>query len=82
MRSAGTETSSTSVICHIGRHSGQSYETPGAAVEQDESFLIALPYGERSEWMKNVLARGAAAVITHGQTYLSSAGRVVSRARG
>jgi deazaflavin-dependent oxidoreductase (nitroreductase family) len=69
MRSAGTERSSTSVVRHVGRQSGRSYETPVVAVEHDDSFLIALPYGERTDWMKNVLAGGTATVVTHGQAY-------------
>ena len=39
------------------------------AVEQDGRLLIALPYRERTDWLKNVLARGSAAVITNGRTY-------------
>ena len=32
-------------------------------------FLIALPYGERTDWVKNVLAKGSATLITGGKTY-------------
>jgi deazaflavin-dependent oxidoreductase (nitroreductase family) len=69
MRSAGTEQSSTSIVRHVGRRSGRTYETPVVAVEHDDGFLIALPYGERTDWMKNVLASGKANVATHGRTY-------------
>ena len=69
MRSAGTELSSTSVVRHVGRRSGRSYETPVVAVEHDDSFLIALPYGERTDWMKNVLASGKATIVTYGQAF-------------
>jgi deazaflavin-dependent oxidoreductase (nitroreductase family) len=69
MRSAGTEKSNTSVIRHVGRRSGRTYETPVVAVEHDDSFLIAIPYGGRTDWAKNVLASGKATVVTHGQTY-------------
>jgi deazaflavin-dependent oxidoreductase (nitroreductase family) len=69
MRSAGKEQSSTSVVRHVGRRSGRSYETPVVTVEHDNSFLIALPYGERTDWMKNVLASEKASVVTHGRTY-------------
>jgi hypothetical protein len=37
--------------------------------EHDDTFLIALPYGERTEWMKNVLADGKATVVTEGRAY-------------
>jgi hypothetical protein len=39
------------------------------AVDQDDSLLVALPYGERTDWLKNVLASGSAAVVTNGRTY-------------
>ncbi len=45
------------------------YETPVVAVEYDDSLLIALPYGERTDWLKNVLASGSAAVVTNGRIY-------------
>jgi deazaflavin-dependent oxidoreductase (nitroreductase family) len=69
MRSAGTEKSSTSVVRHVGRRSGRNYETPVVAVEHDDDFLIALPYGERTDWAKNVLASGKATVVTDGHSY-------------
>ena len=39
------------------------------AAAHDDSFLIALPYGERTDWLKNVLAKGSATLITGGKTY-------------
>jgi deazaflavin-dependent oxidoreductase (nitroreductase family) len=69
MRSAGREHSNTAVVRHVGRRSGRTYETPVVAVEHEDGFLIALPYGERTDWMKNVLAHGTATVVTHGHFY-------------
>lgn len=69
MRSAGSETSSTSIVRHVGRRSGRTYETPVVAVEHDDGFLIALPYGERTDWLKNVVAGGVASVVSHGRTF-------------
>ncbi len=69
MRSAGTEKSGTSIVRHVGRRSGRTYETPVVAVEHDQDFLIALPYGNRTDWMKNVIADGEASVVNHGRTY-------------
>jgi hypothetical protein len=31
--------------------------------------LIALPYGKRTDWLKNVLGQGSAAIVTNGHTY-------------
>jgi deazaflavin-dependent oxidoreductase (nitroreductase family) len=69
MRSAGTEGSSTSIVRHVGRRSGRSYGTPVVAVEHDDGFFIALPYGERTDWLKNVVADGAASVVSNGRTF-------------
>lgn len=38
---------------------------PFKAREHD-SFLIALPYGKRTDWLKNVLDRGSATIVTSG----------------
>jgi deazaflavin-dependent oxidoreductase (nitroreductase family) len=69
LRSAGKEGSSTSVVRHVGRRSGRTYETPVIAVKHGDSFLIALPYGHRTDWLKNVLGSGSAAIVTNGRTY-------------
>jgi hypothetical protein len=42
LRSAGKEGSNNSVICHVGRRSGQAYRTPVVAAAHDDDFLIAL----------------------------------------
>ena len=39
------------------------------AVEHHDCLLIAIPYGERTDWMKNVIASGQATVVAHGRTY-------------
>jgi deazaflavin-dependent oxidoreductase (nitroreductase family) len=69
LRSAGKQGSNTSVVRHVGRRSGRKYETPVIAVQHDDSFLIALPYGARTDWLKNVLHNGSAAIVSNGHTY-------------
>jgi deazaflavin-dependent oxidoreductase (nitroreductase family) len=69
LRSAGKEGSSTSVVRHVGRQSGRAYETPVIAVQHDDSFVIALPYGQRTDWLKNVLGAGSAVIVSNGRTY-------------
>jgi deazaflavin-dependent oxidoreductase (nitroreductase family) len=69
LRSAGKAGSKTSVVRHVGRRSGKTYETPVVAVHHEDSFFIALPYAERTDWLKNVLAGGKAEVDTDGKTY-------------
>jgi deazaflavin-dependent oxidoreductase (nitroreductase family) len=69
LRSAGKQGSNTSVVRHVGRRSGRTYETPVIAAQHDDSFLIALPYGERTDWLKNVLDSGSAAIVADGQVF-------------
>jgi deazaflavin-dependent oxidoreductase (nitroreductase family) len=69
LKSAGRAGANTSVVRHIGRRSGRTYETPVVAVEHDGSFLVALPYGQGTDWLKNVLTSGSATVISGGHTY-------------
>jgi deazaflavin-dependent oxidoreductase (nitroreductase family) len=69
LRTAGKAGSNTSVVRHVGRRSGRTYETPVVAAQHGDSFLIALPYGERTDWLKNVLDKGSAAIVTNGDTY-------------
>jgi deazaflavin-dependent oxidoreductase (nitroreductase family) len=69
LRSAGKEGSNTSVVRHVGRRSGQAYSTPVIAVQHDDSFLIALPYGQRTDWLKNVLSKGSATIVSNGHAY-------------
>jgi len=67
LRSAGKHGSNTSVVRHVGRRSGRTYDTPVVVVEQGDGFLIALPYGDRTDWVKNILAQSSATVITDGR---------------
>ena len=69
MRSAGKQGSTTSVVRHVGRRSGRTFETPVVVAEHGQDFLIALPYGDRTDWMKNVLAMGSAELKIDGRSY-------------
>jgi deazaflavin-dependent oxidoreductase (nitroreductase family) len=67
LRSAGGKGSKNAVVGHIGRRSGRAYRTPVVAVSRGtDGFLIALPYGNRTEWLKNVLAHGEATLFLDG----------------
>ena len=66
---AGTPGSNVSVVRHVGRTTGQSYETPVQAVAADDGFVIALPYGPNTDWLKNVLASGSATIAHDGATH-------------
>ena len=69
MRTAGSAGTQTSVIRHTGRTSGRTYETPVDVITTADGFLIALPYGTRADWVRNVVAAGSATIVSQGETY-------------
>jgi len=69
LRSAGTAGASASVIHHVGRSSGRDYATPIGSMATEGGYLVALPYGPRADWVKNVLAAGRATLVHDGTTY-------------
>ena len=70
MKTAGTPGAYASVIRHVGRKTGRRYETPVVPFATDDGFVIALPYGPGTDWIKNVLATGSATIVTEGETWL------------
>lgn len=66
------------VIRHVGRKSGNRYETPVGVVAVEDTFLIALPYGTTPDWLKNVMAAGSAELVHEGETVSVDDPRVVA----
>ena len=64
------------VVVHRGRRSGRQYRTPVLAFRHDETLVIALLYGEESDWLRNVGA-GGGEVIRIGRTFSVGAPQVV-----
>lgn len=69
LRTAGTPGAPASVIHHVGRRTGRPYRTPVQAAPTVEGFVIALPYGTSSNWVRNVLAAGSATLVHEGVTH-------------
>jgi len=65
------------IITHVGRKSGRVYRTPVNVFRAPSGFLIALTYGQQSEWVKNVLAAGGCQLETRGSRYPLSAPTIV-----
>jgi deazaflavin-dependent oxidoreductase (nitroreductase family) len=77
-RDAGTHGAYASLIRHTGRTTGASYETPVVAEATEDGFVIALPYGSRADWLKNVLASGSATILHEGEIHRLGEPEVVS----
>jgi len=69
LKFAGSAYSPISIIRHLGRRSGTTYSTPVIVEPLGDTFLVALPYGSKVDWYRNVLVAGRATVIWHGKEY-------------
>ena len=69
LKTAGTAGSPTSIIEHTGRTSGRAFQTPVTPTQTADGFVIALPYGPGTDWVKNILASGSATLVHDGQTF-------------
>jgi deazaflavin-dependent oxidoreductase (nitroreductase family) len=63
------------IVVHRGRRSGRIYRTPVVAFRRGRTLAIVILYGERSDWVQNVLA-GDASVVRGGRTYPLLSARV------
>ncbi len=69
LKDAGQPGAYADLLRHTGRTSGEVHETPLTVHPTDDGFVIGLVYGERTQWLKNVLAAGRADVVREGVTY-------------
>ena len=56
------------VLIHVGRSSGTTYQTPLDAHPVDGGYVFIPMYGPRTDWVKNVMAAGAAELRTDRRT--------------
>jgi deazaflavin-dependent oxidoreductase (nitroreductase family) len=66
-------------IQHVGRRSGRVYVTPASAHVHGDMILIALTFGNQSDWSRNVRAAGGCLVRINGRTYHATDPRFLSR---
>ena len=67
LRRAGGPGVRDAVVEHLGRSSGRQYRTPVTPVPTPDGFIVALPYGPDSDWVRNVLAAGSATLVHDGE---------------
>ncbi|MBL8778214.1 MAG: nitroreductase family deazaflavin-dependent oxidoreductase [Acidimicrobiales bacterium] len=80
MRTAGTAGAYAGIVRHVGRRSGRAYETPVVPLPTEDGFVILLPYGDRPDWVRNVLAAGGATIVHEGETYTVTAPELLDTA--
>jgi len=57
------------IVRHVGRRSGKTYETPIIVSPVRDGFVAELTYGPAVDWHKNVLAAGGCTLIRHGREF-------------
>jgi len=59
-----------SIVRHVGRRSGKTYETPIIVAPASDGFVFELTYGPEVDWYKNVMAAGGCTLFWHGKDYV------------
>jgi deazaflavin-dependent oxidoreductase (nitroreductase family) len=68
-RIAGRAPGPLVLLRHRGRVSGRLYTTPLIAQRTGRGYVIPLTYGERADWVRNVITAGKAEIRHCGKTY-------------
>ena len=67
------------VLHHTGRTSGTPYATTVVALGTPDGFMIPLPFGDATQWAKNLFAAGGGSLRSHGREYAIVEPRIVDR---
>jgi deazaflavin-dependent oxidoreductase (nitroreductase family) len=80
LRLAGGRHFYASAVHHTGRKSGKHYVTPVAAIRVADGFLVPLPYGTQTDWLRNVEATAHSGLRFHGENFEVTAPMVIDTA--
>jgi deazaflavin-dependent oxidoreductase (nitroreductase family) len=68
------------VVKHRGRKSGRDLTVPVAVIVTAECFVINLPWGARTNWVRNVLAAGGCTIRWRGTDHRVDDARIIDEA--
>ncbi|WP_371553314.1 nitroreductase family deazaflavin-dependent oxidoreductase [Streptomyces sp. NBC_00554] len=54
-------------VVHTGRKSGRAYRTPVKVFKRGPHYVMSLPYGPQSDWVRNTVAAGGCELHTRGR---------------
>ena len=57
------------VVQHRGRRSGKTFRTPVVVRPTGDGFIVPMPWGERTDWYRNVRAAGGCVLRWKGRDY-------------
>jgi deazaflavin-dependent oxidoreductase (nitroreductase family) len=66
MRAARSGHGPFSVVRHVGRRSGKTYETPLIVAAVADGFIAELTYGPNVSWYRNAVAAGNCVLVVGG----------------
>ena len=66
------------VLVHRGRRSGKTFRTPVVVRPTGDGFIVPMPWGEGTDWYRNVRAAGECTVRWKGRDYALTQPEVVA----
>ncbi len=66
-------------IRHVGRRSGRTYTTPVSARRSGDTILVALTFGNQSDWSRNVRSAGGGSIRIDGEDFDVTQPQIMSR---
>jgi hypothetical protein len=67
------------LLVHRGRTSGREYRTPLVIRPVDGGFVIPMPFGDSTQWAKNLFSAGGGQIVWNGRTYEVDAPEVIDQ---
>ena len=64
---------------HRGRRTGKEYVIPVAVLTRPDAFVIGLPWGTGTNWVRNVIAAGGCGITWKGTEYQVTEPRLVDK---
>jgi len=65
------------ILRHTGRTSGTAYATPVVALRTRDGFIVPLPFGDATQWAKNLFAAGGGRIRSAGREHEIGEPRIV-----
>jgi deazaflavin-dependent oxidoreductase (nitroreductase family) len=65
------------ILRHTGRTSRRAYATPVVSVRTADGFIIPLPFGDATQWAKNLFAAGGGSIRSAGREHQIGDPRIV-----
>lgn len=57
------------ILRHTGRKSGATYAIPVVVLPTNDGFVVPLPFGEGTQWLRNLFAAGSGGMRWKGREY-------------